>query len=208
MSQFLENLVTQIWVVLYRQNLTACDTFNEETFSGPTQETKESFGFLTEADALKFYEQRKASLKFAGCAGDYYTYPVNRELPFNPKRNVKLECVTEGGCYYTIAAPAIKVICPSCDGEGTELCGGLKGAAFSPEEMNEDPDFRESYFGGDFDVQCSECKGEKIILEPAEIEISLPTNIVDDYFRLEKQKREDDAADAAERRYFERARGE
>lgn len=49
-------------------------------------------------------------------------------------------------------------ICNSCDGNGTELRGALKGADVT-ELLQEDPEFAEDYFGGNCDTQCSECNG-------------------------------------------------
>ncbi len=54
-----------------------CDDPGHECSSscGPTTETKQTFYFKEEKDALEFYEGRKASLRFAGTAGLYVTYP-------------------------------------------------------------------------------------------------------------------------------------
>lgn len=61
--------------------------------------------------------------------------------------------------------PAIRVVCPECDGTGKVLMDGLRGAVFTPEEMDEDPDFKESYFSGDYDVTCDYCKGKNVVDE-------------------------------------------
>ncbi|NIM21867.1 MAG: hypothetical protein GTN64_05535 [Candidatus Latescibacteria bacterium] len=66
----------------------------------------------------------------------------------------------------TATLPARFEVCSGCGGEGTELGYGLKGLAFSAEQMNEDPDFRESYFRGDFDRPCSTCSGRRVELVP------------------------------------------
>lgn len=115
----MENVVTEIWIVKYNQDLTACDTFNEDTFEGSTNVTHQEYGFINEEDALKFYKGRKAMLKFAGCAGDYYTYPTIRYLHHHPKRCVVLSCGTEYGMYYDISCVAKKEICYRCRGDAT-----------------------------------------------------------------------------------------
>jgi len=66
------------WIVKQMNNLTAYDTFNEDTFEGETCIEEEVFEFNTEAEALEFFESRKASLRFAGSRGMYYTYPTQK----------------------------------------------------------------------------------------------------------------------------------
>lgn len=65
-----------VWLVKIRQNLTACDTVFR---GGPTQRTMSEHVFETESEALKFYNQCKTNLKFAGVAGQYVTFPVSHE---------------------------------------------------------------------------------------------------------------------------------
>lgn len=206
MEHKLQNIVRQLWIVQYRRNLTAYDTFNEDTFEGPTQETQATYSFFTEADALKFYEGRKAMLKFAGGPGDYYTYPTTFDLPEpDPKRTVILECESEDQQFYSVACHAQKAVCPTCDGEGTTLCDPLRGVAFSPEQMHDDPDFRENYFGGAYDVACDQCSGNKIVLEAdPEFFNALPETIREDFERKISNDRRHEAEVESERRYFSR----
>lgn len=72
------------------------------------------------------------------------------------------------GAEYEIKVPGKRVKCEECDGTGAVLRDGLRGHAFSSEELFEDPDFAEGYFRGDYDVQCDVCRGEKIVVEPDE----------------------------------------
>jgi len=69
-----------------------------------------------------------------------------------------------------IEVPATWEVCPDCSGKGTELCGGMKGYAYSAEEFNEcfDEEDRAEYFktGGKYDVPCSCCKGRTTVLAP------------------------------------------
>ena len=63
-----------------------------------------------------------------------------------------------------IKLPTIKVICPTCIGEGTttrhvEPDGGFSGSEWA--EM--DYEFRESYIAGRYDRPCPECKGLRVI---------------------------------------------
>lgn len=63
----------------------------------------------------------------------------------------------------SVTVPARFEVCPECNGTGKVLCDGLRGVAFSSEEMSEDPDFSESYFGGHYDVQCDQCNGRNVV---------------------------------------------
>jgi hypothetical protein len=57
-------------------------------------------------------------------------------------------------------------VCHRCEGSGTHVNPSIDGNGISPEEFAEDPDFEESYFRGDYDVQCSMCKGARVVAEP------------------------------------------
>lgn len=65
--------------------------------------------------------------------------------------------------------PGKRIICPRCNGEGVHdpegFGDGFTGAEFAEMEAG-DPDFRRNYFSGRFDVRCSECKGDKIVIGP------------------------------------------
>lgn len=54
------------------------------------------------------------------------------------------------------------IVCPECEGDGTVLCDAFRGVAVD-QELMEDPDFREEYFGGHYDVVCPTCKGNRVV---------------------------------------------
>lgn len=62
--------------------------------------------------------------------------------------------------------PAVELECENCSGKGTHLADSLRDAVFTAEDMREDPDFAEEYFGGGYDVQCKECGGSGKALYP------------------------------------------
>jgi len=196
-----ELTVSELWIVRRMQNLAACDTFDEDS-DEPTQREHFVFGFLTEDEAMSFYNKGKNSLKFASCAGDYFTHPTILKLGIDGKRTMIVDCVCEKGGYYRIYVPATKEICHRCDGEGTHVNPNIDGNGLTAEDFAEDPDFRESYMSGVYDVRCEECNGEKIVKVP-NVDF-LPSNIREDYERYEKEVRDSDAEDAAEKRYFAR----
>lgn len=57
----------------------------------------------------------------------------------------------------------IWVVCPMCEGEGKVLHEAFRGVAYTREDLDNDPDFTKSYFGGDYDVPCPECKGRTTV---------------------------------------------
>lgn len=64
--------------------------------------------------------------------------------------------------------PAKFEVCGRCEGHGTHLNPSIGKHAYSIEEFYEtfhDEEDREQYFkrGGIYDVQCEECKGEKVV---------------------------------------------
>jgi len=59
----------------------------------------------------------------------------------------------------TLSLPATWEDCSFCDGTGKTLRGGLAGAVFTAEDINEDPEFFEDMANGAFDVPCDKCKG-------------------------------------------------
>ncbi len=68
----------------------------------------------------------------------------------------------------TLTLPSKKEVCSECDGSGYVLRGGLRGAAFSREEFEEefsDEEDREAYFtrGGKYDETCDHCHGKNVV---------------------------------------------
>lgn len=66
---------TEKFIVRRMQNLAACDTFDENSHDS-THRKLGKWEFDSFEEALKFFEERKAMTKFAGLAGEYFTYPV------------------------------------------------------------------------------------------------------------------------------------
>lgn len=191
-----------IYIVKQNNNLTAYDDFNEDTFQGPTNVTDATYGFLTEDEAMAFYKRQKAMLKFAGGPGMYYTYPV--ELKITGRRLAVIDCESEDGSTYKLMWPAERKLCPQCDGDGTMVNPAIDGNGLSSEDFAEDPDFREQYMRGDYDVKCDECDGNKFVLEP--LIDDLPENIRTDYFRHLEEQRRFEAEERRHQRDLERGR--
>jgi len=54
--------------------------------------------------------------------------------------------------------------CGSCQGRGKHVNPSVDSHGISAYEFDEDPDFRDDYFSGTYDVTCYECKGERVSL--------------------------------------------
>ena len=76
---------------------------------------------------------------------------------------IKAVVETKKGNVFEVMLPATRVVCYACDGSGTELRGGLKGAVLDEESLH-DEEFMERYMGGDYDTHCSECKGANVLV--------------------------------------------
>lgn len=57
------------------------------------------------------------------------------------------------------ALPAKWQLCSVCEGKGTHVHPAIDAGGLSAEDFDNDPDFAESYFGGDYDVTCQRCQG-------------------------------------------------
>jgi len=53
-------------------------------------------------------------------------------------------------------------ICSRCDGHGTIVNPSVDGNGLTQEDFDEDPDFREAYFGGVYDIACPDCESGKV----------------------------------------------
>jgi hypothetical protein len=78
---------------------------------------------------------------------------------------IKFEMYDEAeGTEIEVELPAKWDVCSRCDGEGKHVNPSIDSHGISREEFDEDPDFEEAYFRGDYDVRCEECKGRTTVL--------------------------------------------
>jgi hypothetical protein len=82
---------------------------------------------------------------------------------------VELTWINHDGDEITHSFPSINVICPRCEGYGTHLTPSIGQHAYSAEEFYDsfDEEEQEQYFrrGGIYDVQCEECRGNRVVPE-------------------------------------------
>ena len=113
----------------------------------------------------------------------------------NKNLRVTRTVITEKGNEFDVSLPAKRIVCTRCDGSGFHVNPSIDGHGLSSDDFDQDPDFREAYFSGQYDVECYECKGERVVLE------------VDwDQLSSKMQKRYQRALDQEYRNHLERER--
>jgi len=80
---------------------------------------------------------------------------------------MRVEYFDDEGCEVVADLPARYEVCGGCGGHGVHVDPSIDGRGLSAEDFAEDPDFEEAYFAGAYDVQCSECRGQRVVLVPA-----------------------------------------
>ena len=72
------------------------------------------------------------------------------------------ERMNEDGESEYIRLPARYEVCPRCEGRGKHVNPSIDGHGLTSEDF-EDPEFREDYFRGVYDVACHECRGVRVV---------------------------------------------
>lgn len=92
--------------------------------------------------------------------------------------------------------PAKWVICHRCDGNGTHVNPNVDGHGISPEEFDEDPDFRENYFAGVYDVRCDAgCTDGKALVPNEEAMNPAQKQILKQWEKEQEDKAREEADD-------------
>ncbi len=126
-------------------------------------------------------------------------FPANR---FDPKANtVTLTIYDPEGDEVDTEFPAKFEVCGTCQGKGSHVNPSIDSQGISQEEFEQDPDFAESYFAGNYDMQCVECKGLRVVpvvnLEACSSSQQADLAI---WEQQEQARADDDRADAYTRR--------
>jgi hypothetical protein len=61
------------------------------------------------------------------------------------------------------------IVCPVCGGEGKTVNPDIDAHGLTAEDFREDPDFREDYFSGMYDITCRGCDGKRVV-QPSRLE--------------------------------------
>lgn len=88
----------------------------------------------------------------------------NVEISFSAMRATFFLDSGEGG-EPTVHSLSLKwKLCPTCGGCGCHVNPSIDSGGLSAEDFEDDPDFRELYFNGSYDVECYECAGRTTVL--------------------------------------------
>ena len=55
------------------------------------------------------------------------------------------------------------LVCPVCNGEGKTVNPSIDAGGLTREDFDEDPDFREDYMSGMYDITCRACNGQRVV---------------------------------------------
>lgn len=77
----------------------------------------------------------------------------------------KFQMSDENGDEREIILPVKFEVCNDCRGAGTQVDPAIDGNGIGSEDFADDPDFKESYFAGHYDVVCRTCKGLRVTPE-------------------------------------------
>ncbi len=74
-----------------------------------------------------------------------------------------VKCEDEDGEIHEVIVKVCYEVCPTCHGKGKHVNPSIDCNGLSSEDFYEDPDFRDEYFGGMYDVTCFECHGKNVV---------------------------------------------
>jgi len=94
------------------------------------------------------------------------------------------------GQLLTLNVKSTKIVCPTCKGTGSHVNPSIDGNGLTFEDFQDDPDFEESYFNGDYDVTCRDCNGNNVIDEInfEEMEKKYPRLMREYYAQMQEQR--------------------
>jgi hypothetical protein len=123
----------------------------------------------------------------AAIAGKWYA-------KFDDERMVAIvEHTNDEGEEVEVAVHCVFGVCGTCNGRGKHVNSSIDAHGITPEEFAEDPDFRQSYFRGDYDVPCNECGGQRVVPEPDERRLTAEAREALEYGRQCQRERIEDA---------------
>jgi hypothetical protein len=65
-----------------------------------------------------------------------------------------------------ITLSCIYIVCPSCQGKGTKVNPAIDSHGITQEEFDRDPEFKEQYLAGWYDIDCPHCNGKRVVPTP------------------------------------------
>lgn len=123
----------------------------------------------------------------------------------NKEDTIKITMTDEEGDDVVHFLPAAYEVCGTCRGKGSHVNRNIDGNGITGSEWAElddsDPEFRENYFSGVYDVACEECDGLRVIQVIDEDRCSPEQKkVMEDYYRDQAESARWDAEDRATRR--------
>lgn len=123
--------------------------------------------------------------------GRYAGADRNRRRRFDERRmTLTMDTEDDEGNEIEVSVRAKLGLCPTCEGRGTHVNPSIDDNGISAEDFDEDPDFREGYFQGRYDVPCYECGGLRVVPVPDEDDPNAA-----EYLKLERERAQWDAED-------------
>jgi hypothetical protein len=96
--------------------------------------------------------------------------------------------------------PAVFGVCDRCRGTGVHDHPAFSNG-ISQEQFDEDPEFKEDYMAGKYDVRCSECKGQRVVPVVNPDTLSAPDKeLYELYLQMQRDEAQSRAEVEAERR--------
>lgn len=105
---------------------------------------------------------------------------------------------TDDGDFEEIELPSKWAVCDLCGGAGKHVNPAIDAHGLSAEDLADDPDFRDDYFGGVYDVPCAQCQGRTTIRVPDFSRCSFALKRA--YLERQREEAEYQSMCAAERR--------
>ena len=68
-------------------------------------------------------------------------------------------------------------MCSMCRGSGRVVDPKIDASGISQDEFAEDPQFREDYYAGVYDVKCPECGGQRVVPDGETMLNDLPAGV-------------------------------
>lgn len=102
---------------------------------------------------------------YYGQYGEFADYPPGTKFNETLMRfEIPLE--NDDGEEEILYLPAEFDVCPVCDGKGTHVNPSIDAHGITADEFSDDPDFRDEYFSGRYDVPCYACKTKRVYPQP------------------------------------------
>jgi hypothetical protein len=92
----------------------------------------------------------------AGERGDWFS-------SLDEKHNKATVTLFDGDDEEEVEVPVKLEVCPTCEGRGKHVNPSIDAGGLSRDDFDEDPDFREEYMSGMYDVSCYECSGKRVV---------------------------------------------